>query len=173
MSAKISSSEIRLEPRPIKRPSSDSITSAVRPPGMMVIPPPYAETSTVEPGVRPRESRRALGSRIRPPESIVASMGTGYHLVPMLRWAKILSECIHPPLGMHSGDSDMCSLRCGLGTSFRSAYPKAGVFNKTFDFVLRVSRRRGDSVIEKRAGRRKKATINEYSSRNEDLRDSL
>ena len=58
---------------------------AVRPAGLTCIPAPYAEMSTCDPGVSPRESRSALGSRTRPPESIVARMGLHYHCNPTVR----------------------------------------------------------------------------------------
>ncbi|MCU1477307.1 MAG: hypothetical protein JWQ64_2000 [Subtercola sp.] len=87
INANMTSSETVVSERATRRPPSARDNRAVRPPGVTCIPPPYADTSTLEPGARPNASRRLLGRRSRPPESIVASMGLAYHSNPTNRLA--------------------------------------------------------------------------------------
>ena len=49
------------------------------------------------PGVMPSESRKAFGSRSRPPESIVAFMGPSYQRVPT-------KPRIHKPVAIYVED---------------------------------------------------------------------
>lgn len=83
ISAYIISSVTAASPRETRRPSASRSSRAVRPPGVTCTPVPYGEMSTVVPGVRPRASRRCLGSTTRPPESITASMGKCYQSDPI------------------------------------------------------------------------------------------
>lgn len=85
ISANIISSLTSVSARATKRPLASRSTRAVLPPGVICNPPPYAETSTVDPGVSPSASRSCLGKTIRPPESMTASMGLGYQRDPIRR----------------------------------------------------------------------------------------
>lgn len=78
MRANIISSVTTVSARATKRPSASRSSRAVRPPGTMCNPPPYAEISTLVPGVSPNASRSCLGRTTRPPESMTTSMGPRY-----------------------------------------------------------------------------------------------
>lgn len=78
MNANIISSVTTVSALATRRPSLLRTSRAERPPGTICKPGPYAEISTVEPGVSPNASRSCLGTKILPPESMTASMGLGY-----------------------------------------------------------------------------------------------
>lgn len=83
MSANIISSVTTVSALATRRPSLFRTSRAERPPGTICNPGPYAEMSTVEPGVSPNASRSCLGTKMRPPESITASMGPWYQRNPI------------------------------------------------------------------------------------------
>jgi hypothetical protein len=75
MSPNIISSVTTVSLQATSRPVASRSSLAVRPPGVTCTPLPYWETSTTVPGVRPNASRSALGTTMRPTESITASIG--------------------------------------------------------------------------------------------------